>query len=47
MPKHDAVHFTFVAEWRQILNEMILVNAFMHFSAAKFRKTSENWVLPP
>lgn len=47
LPKNSAVHFAFVAEWRESLNEMVLVNAFLPFTAAKFRKTSENWVLPP
>lgn len=46
LPKHGAVHFAFAAEWRQSLNEMILVNAFLSFTATKFRKPSENWVLP-
>lgn len=47
LPNQGAVHFAFAAEWRQNLNKMILVNAFLPFPAAKFRKTSENWVLPP
>lgn len=46
LPEHGTVHFAFVAEWRQSLNKMILVTAFLSFTAAKFRKTSENWVLP-